>query len=59
MKGNCRHGVWIEDDGSVGLSNDEDSHYCQVFETVEELDEFIRDLVEISLKAFGRKEREK
>ena len=38
---------------SVSLANDDDPHYHQVFETAEELDQFIRQLVDARREAFG------
>lgn len=37
----------------VSLANDDDSEYCQIFETADELDQFIRELVDARQQAFG------
>lgn len=45
MKENCLHVVWAEN-GRVGLSNDSDGFYVQIFETRNEIDAFISELIE-------------
>ena len=67
MKGNCKHRAYrcnnVEErvdgrfvstpiQGSVCLENDDDPHYHQIFETADELDAFIRELIETRRKAF-------
>ncbi len=56
MKGNCRHIIEEEDKeegGGVFLYNDQDGYYDQTFETKEELNDFIQELVDMGKKVFG------
>ena len=48
----CTHGAWVED-GFVRFSNDDDDYYVQVFKTPEELNDFIKHLIETGIEAWG------
>lgn len=52
----CIHEGFIDENGLVSLSNNDDPWYVQTFETEKELDDFINELIEIKQKAFNKKE---
>lgn len=51
MESNCSHIVSIDKDG-VGLSNDDDTFFYQVFKTKKSLDKFIQTLKIAGAEAF-------
>ena len=48
----ANHEAWVED-GFVHLTNDDDSFYVQIFITPEELNDFIKHLIETGIEAWG------
>ena len=52
MESNCKHIVMIDEDGGVGLSNDDDTFFYQVFRTKKSLDKFIQTLKNAGSEAF-------
>lgn len=50
--GACLHNVWVHI-GSVRMANDDDSHYCQQFDTREEVEAFVNELRTAAYAAFG------
>ncbi len=51
-KGHYTHDVWVED-GTVLLANDDDPHYVQEFDSLDEIESFISELRTEAQKAFS------
>ena len=53
MKGNSGHYVFSDDNKTITLTNGNDEHYHQVFETATELMKFLKMVVMLGSEIFG------
>jgi len=53
--GNCKHESWIEK-GVVCLANDEDDYYITEFNSLDEVNEFVDELIKNAKEAFKEKD---
>ena len=55
MKGNSKHLVYSNDNKTITLANGNDDHYHEIFETAEELGEFLETLIALGDMVFGKR----
>jgi len=53
MRGNSVHDVYVRRNVVVGVANNQDDWYHQLFENWDELNLFIKELKEAGIKAWG------